>query len=209
MQVRGRWTPALETWRPRVNGVQLKVGAMHGLACSAERLRRSSQARCISIRLLSAWPPCRCWRARGCLRARRSGRRCAPRSPACASTCAGALRWGGHRRAAGQGRLEVQPGQQPEVLHGVLGAVKTPSNQLARCSESSVERLHSELRDFAGMVGAATLLPAACFAPVHAHCARRVPLPGRKERPSRIGAWRFRSAAPGLPACACLPACRW
>ena len=26
-QVRGRWTPALETWRPRVNGVQLKVRA--------------------------------------------------------------------------------------------------------------------------------------------------------------------------------------
>lgn len=27
VQVRSRWTPALETWRPRVHGVQLKVSA--------------------------------------------------------------------------------------------------------------------------------------------------------------------------------------
>lgn len=114
--VRGHWTPALETWRPRVNGTQLKVRLwLHGGSC---RSRAGTHDCCVCVmpacllhytplanarlhrpRLLllrhttPVWPGCphlcRCCRERDCQRAMRSGGQCAPPSTPFASICGG------------------------------------------------------------------------------------------------------------------------
>ena len=45
--VRGQWSPPLETWRPRVNGVQLKVGGRGGRPGAACRRRAARMHACV------------------------------------------------------------------------------------------------------------------------------------------------------------------
>lgn len=172
--VRSQWTPALETWRPRVNGVQLKVGACmqgEGARRTARAWRhhtRASHPRLLlpaspaSLTHTHPHPPPMLPPTTGAVRRAAAGERggvgCAAlRARVCAP--APAQVWAGEGAEHGAGAAAGTDLWLPRPSHP--GSVLTPTcMHLPRllppptrpCSDTSVDRLAAELRDFVGMV---------------------------------------------------------